>query len=67
MSRRSANSKFDLPYDYKTVTLHGETVTVRVYHKSYKNRVKPRMTASSGRPKAPPMTLGQMKQGGFCK
>ena len=63
---RSA-SKYDLPYDYKTVTLHGQTVTVRVYHNSYKGRRKAHITSTAKRMKAPAMTAGQMKREGFIK
>jgi hypothetical protein len=64
---RSTNSKFDLPIDYITLELHGEIVTVRQYHRSYKNRTKSKMTSTARTPKSPPMTAGQMKREGFIK
>ena len=60
-------SKFDLPIDYREEVLHGQAVTVRQYHRSYKGRRKVKMTSTAKTMKAPPMTVGQMKREGFCK
>lgn len=59
--------KYDLPVDYRTEVVNGQRVEVRVYALSQRNRKRLRMTKSGRKFKREPMTMGEMRQEGFCK
>lgn len=59
--------KYDLPRDYRTIELHGQTVEVRVYATSTKNKLRPKMTKSARKFKRNSMSMAEKRRAGFCK